>query len=67
MKYLNYLKNLFIAISITIFALYILDNEYITKYVLIAGYLLIFLVPIINNYQKQRTSYSEAEKKKVQK
>jgi len=67
MKYLNYLKYLFIAISITIFALYILDNDYITKYVLVAGYLLIFLVPIINNYQKQRTSHSEAEKKIVQK
>ncbi len=52
MKRLHYIKYLFIAVSITIFILYVLDNEYITKYVLVFGYILIFSVPILNRYIK---------------
>lgn len=52
MRFLYYLKYLFIVVSITIFTLYILENKYITKPILVVGYILILLVPILNRYKK---------------
>jgi hypothetical protein len=52
MRFLSYLKYLFIVASITIITLYVLENKYITKYILVVGYILIFSVPILNRYKK---------------
>ena len=52
MRFVQYLKYLFIAVGIAIFTLYIVDNEYITQYILVFGFILIFSVPILNRYKK---------------
>lgn len=63
MRFLHYLKYLFIVVSITIFVLYIVDNENISKPILVTGYILIFFVPILNKFQKQRISNSREKNK----
>ncbi len=64
MKFLPYLKYLFLVVSIIIFTLYIFGNNYINKYTLAFGFILIFSVPVLNRYEKQRISHSDGEKKK---
>jgi hypothetical protein len=53
MRFLPYLKYLFLIVSIIIFILYILDNSNINKYTLAFGFILIFSVPLLNRYEKQ--------------
>lgn len=64
MKFLPYLKYIFLAVSIIIFTLYIFGNNSINKYTLVFGFVLIFSVPILHRYEKQRISHSSEEKKK---
>lgn len=62
MRFLPYLKYLFFAIGVIISALYILDNNYINKYILAGSYILFFLVTILDKYEKRRISISREEK-----
>ena len=64
MKFLPYLKYLFLVVSIIIFILYIFDNNTINKYTLAFGIILIFSVPVIYQYEKQRNSHLSGDKKK---
>ena len=66
MRILHYSKYVFIVVSVTIFTAFILDNKNITKPILVLGYILIFLVPIINNYEKKRISSHSHEEKRNQ-
>ena len=67
MRFLAYLKYLFLVAGITIFTLYIFSNGYINKYILALGYILVFSVPVWHKYEKQRKSHSPGEKNKLQK
>ncbi|WP_265162909.1 hypothetical protein [Salinimicrobium tongyeongense] len=58
MKYLKFLKYLFLLLSIIVFTLYIPNNSYINKYLLAVGYLMIFLVPVLDRYEKRQLSRS---------
>ena len=63
MRFLPYLKYIFLAVSIIIFTLDILDNNYINKYILVSGFVLIFSVPVLHRFEKQRIANSSEKKK----